>query len=212
LSGYADQEDLDKLKAWWKNYGNSAIFGVLMGAAILVGVRYWTHYTEQRLQTASAQYERMMQDFHSKKLDAARQLGVSLLNNSSSTPYAGMAGLILARMDFEAGDATAGRKHLQWVVDNAKDAATKHAARLRLARIILDSGDKQAALALVEVKDQTGFEAEYAELKGDIYLAQGQREQARAAYREALKHLPEGSPYTPVLNMKLDDLGPEKSS
>jgi predicted negative regulator of RcsB-dependent stress response len=62
------------------------------------------------------------------------------------------------------------------------------------------------------VKDQAGFEAEYAELKGDIYLAQGQREQARTAYREALKQLPAGSPYAPVLNMKLDDLGSEKSS
>jgi len=212
LSGYADQEELDKLKAWWKNYGNSMIIGVLLGAALLVGFRYWTHYTEQRLQTASALYERMMQDFHAKNLDAARRSGELLLNDSSSTPYAGMAGLMLARMEFEAGDVAGGRKHLQWVVEHAKDAATKHAARLRLARIILDSGDKQAALALLDVKDQTGFEAEYAELRGDIYLAQGQREQARVAYREALKHLPDGSPYAPVLNMKLDDLGPEKSS
>ncbi len=212
MSAYADQEELDKLKAWWKNYGNSVIFGVLLGAAILIGFRYWTQYTEQRLQAASVLYDRMMQDFHSRKLETARQSGESLLKDSSSTPYAGMAGLMLARMDFEAGDAAGGRKHLQWVVENAKDAATMHAARLRLARINLDSGDKQAALALIEVKDQAGFEAEYAELKGDIHLAQGQREQARAAYREALKQLPAGSPYAPVLDMKLDDLGPEKSS
>ena len=212
MSAYADQEELDKLKAWWKNYGNSVVFGVLLGAAIIVGFRYWTHYTEQRLQTASVLYDRMLQDFHSKKLETARQSGESLLNDSSSTPYAGMAGLLLARMDFEAGDAAGGRKHLQWVVEHAKDAATMHAARLRLARINLDSGDKQAALALLDVKDQAGFEAEYAELKGDIYLAQGQREQARAAYREALKQLSEVSPYAPVLKMKLDDLGLEKSS
>jgi len=157
-------------------------------------------------------YDRMLQDFHSKKLETARQSGESLLNDSSSTPYAGMAGLLLARMDFEAGDVLSGRKHLQWVVEHAKDAATMHAARLRLARINLDSGDKQAALALLDVKDQAGFEAEYAELKGDIYLAQGQREQARAAYRDALKRLPEDSLYAPLLKMKLDDLGPEKSS
>jgi predicted negative regulator of RcsB-dependent stress response len=212
LSAYADQEELDKLKAWWKNYGTSVIFGVLLGAAILIGFRYWTHYTEQRLQTASVLYDRMMQDFRSKRPAMAFKSGESLLNDYSSTPYAGMAGLMLARMDFEAGDAAGGRKHLQWVVEHAKDAATMHAARLRLARINLDSGDKQAALALLEAKDQAGFEAEYAELKGDIHLAQGQREQARAAYREALKQLPAGSPYAPVLNMKLDDLGPEKSS
>jgi predicted negative regulator of RcsB-dependent stress response len=48
-------------------------------------------------------------------------------------------------------------------------------------------------------------------LKGDIYAGQGKNEEARAAFREALKRLPAGSPYAPVLNMKLDDLGPEKT-
>ena len=212
MSAYADQEELDKLKVWWKNYGNSVIFGVLLGVAALVGFRYWTQYTEQRLQTASVLYDRMMQDFHSKRIELTRQSGELLMDDSSSTPYAGMAGLMLARMDVEAGDVGSARKHLQWVLEHAKDAATMHAARLRLARVDLDSGDKQAALAFLEVKDQAGFEAEYAELKGDIYLAQGQRGQARTAYREALKQLPAGSPYAPVINMKLDDLGPEKSS
>lgn len=211
MTAYEEQEDLDRLKAWWKNYGSSVIVGVLLGVALLIGFRYWTQHTEQRLQAASVLYDRMLQDFHSRKPGTARQSGESLLNDYSSTPYAGLAGLMLARMDLEAGDAAAGRKHLQWVVEHARDAATMHAARLRLARINLDSGDKQAALALLEVQDQSGFEAEYAELKGDIYLAQGQREPARTAYREALKQLPAGSPYAPVLNMKLDDLGPEKA-
>jgi predicted negative regulator of RcsB-dependent stress response len=80
---------------------------------------------------------------------------------------------------------------------------------LRLARILLDSGDKEAALALLTVKDRAGFEAEYEELKGDVHVSQGQREAARAAYREALKYLPSESPYAPILKMKLDDLGPE---
>ena len=212
MSAYADQEELDKLKAWWKNYGNSVVFGVLLGVAILVGFRYWTQYTEQRLQDASVLYDRMLQDMRTKKPDTARQSGELLLSDYSSTPYAGMAGLLLARMDFDAGDKLAARKHLQWVMEHAKDAAAVHAARLRLARIIFDGGDQPAALALLDVKDQAGFEAEYAELKGDIYLAQGQHAQARNAYRDALKQLPENSPYTPVIRMKLDNLGPEKSS
>lgn len=212
MSAYAEQEDLDKLKAWWKNYGNAVIIGVLLGAAILGGYRYWSQYTEQRLEAASMLYEQMLQDFRAKRPDNARKSGESLVNDYSSTPYAGMAGLMLARLDFEAGDAAAARKDLQWVVEHAKNAAVMHAARLRLARLHLNSGDKDAALALLGVKDQAGFEAEYEELKGDVYAAQGQREQARAAYREAIKHLPAGSSYLPVLNMKLDDLGPEKAS
>ena len=212
MTAYEEQEDLDRLKTWWKNYGNSVIFGILLGAAILVGFRYWTQNKEQQLHTAAGLYERMFQDIYAKKSGDARKSGELLINEYSSTPYAGMAGLMLARLDFEAGDAAKARERLQWVVGHADDAAVKHVARLRLARIHLGSGDKEAALALLNVKERAGFEAEYEELKGDILVAQGQHDAARTAYREALKHLPAGSSYAPMLNMKLDDLGPEKTS
>lgn len=210
MSAYADQEELDKLKDWWKNYGHALIAGVLLGAAILVGVRYWTQYKEQNLQAASAIYEQMIQSYRAQKPDLVRYSGESLINDYSSTPYAGMAALILARMDFDSGDMAGARKRLQWAVENADDAATVHSARLRLARLYLSGGDKDAALALLDVQDQAGFTTEYEELKGDIYVAQGKNEDARAAFREALKRLPAGSPYAPILNMKLDDLGPEQ--
>lgn len=209
MAAYEEQEDLDKLKAWWKNYGNSAIIGIVLGVAILVGFRYWTQYTEQRLHAAAGIYEQMVQNFNVRKMGEVVKLGEALVDEYASTPYAGMAGLLLARQDFDAGDAAKAKQRLQWVLEHADDAAVKHAARLRLARLRLDGGEKDAALALLDVKDRTGFEAEYEELKGDIHVAQGQREAARQAYREALKHLPEGSAYAPLLNMKLDDLGPE---
>lgn len=211
MAAYEEQEDLDRLKAWWNNYGNSVILGIALGVAILVGFRYWSQHREEQLHTAAGLYERMFQEFHSKKSGDAVKTGESLINEFSSTPYAGMAGLMLARLDFEAGDAAKARERLQWALAHADDAAVKHAARLRLARIHLDSGDKDAALALLNVKERPGFEVEYEELKGDILVAQGQRNAARSSYREALKHLPADSTYAPILNMKLDDLGPEKT-
>lgn len=210
MTAYADQEELDKLKDWWKNYGRALIVGVLLGAAILVGVRYWTQYKEQSSQAASVIYEQMIQNYRARKPDLVRFSGESLINEYSSTPYAGMAALILARMDFDAGDMAGARKRLQWALENADDVATVHAARLRLARLNLSGGDKDAALVLLDVTDQAGFKTEYEELKGDIYAAQGKNQEARAAFGEALKRLPVGSPYAPVLNMKLDDLGPEQ--
>ncbi len=211
MAAYEEQEDLDRLKAWWNNYGNSVILGIALGVVILVGFRYWTQHREQQLHTAAGLYERMFQDVYAKKSGDALKTGESLINEYSSTPYAGMAGLMLARLDFEAGDVAKARERLQWVLAHADDAAVKHAARLRLARIHLDSGDKEAALALLNVKERSGFEAEYEELKGDILVSQGQRDAARSSYRETLKYLPANSSYAPMLNMKLDDLGPEKT-
>ncbi|HLE94305.1 MAG TPA: tetratricopeptide repeat protein [Sulfuricaulis sp.] len=211
MSAYADQEELEKLKSWWKEYGNSLIFGIALGAAILVGVRYWNQYTEQRLDQASVLYEQLLQEFNLKSKDAARKSGSKLVTEYASTPYAGLAGLILARLDFEAGDKSAARRQLQWVVDHAEDEAVAHAARLRLARLYFGDGEKDAALALLNVNGEGGFKSEYEELRGDIYLAQGEKNRARAAYREALGSLPPGSPYAQILNTKLDDLGPDKA-
>lgn len=212
MAAYEDQHELEKLKAWWKNYGNSVIFGIALGAAVLVGFRYWTQHTEEQRHAAATLYEQMLQSLNARKPDAAIKLGESIMHDYASTPYAGMAGLLLARLDFEAGDAARAKERLQWVLKNADDAAVQHAARLRLARIHLDSGDRQAAAQLLEVKDRAGFEAEYEELRGDILVAEGRLQDARAAYREALKHLPPESPYAPILNMKLDDLGPEQAT
>lgn len=212
MAAYEEQEDLDRLKAWWKNYGSSAIFGILLGVAFLVGFRYWTQYTEKRLHAAAGLYNQMFQSLQTNKTGDARKTGETLVSEYSSTPYAGLAGLLLARLDFDGGDAAKARQRLQEVLKQADDVAVQHAARLRLARLLLDNGEKDAALKLVDVKDRAGFEAEYAELKGDIHAAQGEREAARAAYSEALKLLPAGSAYAPLLNMKLDDLGPGTTS
>lgn len=212
MAAYEEQEDLDRLKSWWKTYGNSIFLGVLLGVGFLVGFRYWTQHTEQQRHSAAGLYERMFEDIHAKKSGQARETGESLIREYSATPYAGMASLMLARMDFEAGDVAKARERLQWVLENADDAAVMHAARLRLARILLGNGEKDAALALLSVKERAGFEAEYEELKGDIFVAQGQRDAARSAYREALRLLPAGSSYVPMLNLKIDDMGPEKPS
>lgn len=212
MSTYTEQEELEKLKAWWKNYGTALIFGVVLGAALLVGIRYWNHTKEQGLEAAAGLYEQMLLDQRAQKLDAVRLTGDTLIKDYASTPYAEMAALVLAKIAHESGNEVGARQHLQWVIDHAKGGVGVHAARLRLARLHVARGEMEPALALLDVKDQQGFESEYQEVKGDIFAAQGRRNEARAAYREALKLLRPDSTYAPILSMKLDDLGPEKTS
>lgn len=211
MSAYSSQEELDLLKTWWKTYGVSLTIGVLLGVAILFGYRYWTQQREVGRETASALYDQLLGELRANSSEA-RTSGEKLIGEFSYTPYAGMAALLLARQAYETGDKSLARRHLEWALAHAQDVATRHAARLRLARLLLDAGESQVVAALVEVKDIAGFEAEYHELSGDLAVAQSRRDAARTAYREALKHLAPGSPYVSIINMKLDDLGPEKQS
>src|SRR5581483_2662909 len=165
----ADQEELEKLKAWWKNYGGALLIGVLLGLALLFGNKYWTQYKEQQRVAASELYEQMLQQVKESKTGDARASGEKLIGEYARTPYAGMAALMLARLSFEANDAAGARRRLEWAEAHALDPAVAHAARLRLGRLYVAGGEYDAALALAS-KGGPGFEAEYLELKGDAYL------------------------------------------
>jgi len=209
VSAYSAQEELDQLKTWWKNYGASIVVGVTLGAVLLFGYRYWSQHVEATREAASALYDQLIDAARANKPEAG-VAGEKLMHDYASTPYAGMGVLVLARQAHLAGDRALARQHLEWALAHAADSATQHAARLHLARLLLDLGELQAVTPLLEVKDVAGFEAEYLELKGDVAVKQGEKDAARTAYRAALEKLGQESPYRSVVSMKLDDLGTEK--
>jgi len=208
---YENDDQTERLKKWWSNYGRSLILGIVLGSAALGGIKYWQHYQAERAEAASQLYEQMMLSFQRRAAAGVDETGNKLMQDYAATPYAGKAALTMAKMRFDANDIETARRHLQWAMDKASEAATRQVARLRLARLLLDRSELDAALELTNVKDQAGFEAEFQEIKGDILTAKGRADEARAAYRAALKQLAKESPYRQVLAMKLDDLGPEKT-
>ncbi len=208
---YDEQEELEKLKRWWKTYGNALLLGIALGLAILFGNKYWSDYRQRQAEAASALYDELLVQVEKKSYDDARQAAQRLLDEYASTPYAGLAALTLARVSYESQQPEEARRHLRWAVDHARDAGVRHVARLRLGRLLAAAGELDAALALSEVKDVAGFEAEYAELRGDLLAAKGDNAGARAAYSQALAQTSEAAPYRAVLQMKLDSLGPQES-
>lgn len=208
---HSDDQELEQIKTWWKNYGNALLLGIALGLAILVGNKYWSQYKQERAESASAIYDGVLDDYRERAFDEVREAAATLKNNYAATPYAGLATLIVARVSFEEGKIEDARRQLEWVLDHATDGGTRHAARLRLARVLADAGKVDAALALLDVTDIAGFELDYHELRGDLIASQGNSQGARDAYRLALKHLDDLSPYRSILSMKLDALGPEPS-
>ena len=53
MSAYTEQEELEKLKAWWKNYGPALLIGVVIGVALLFGNKYWKEHKERQREEAS---------------------------------------------------------------------------------------------------------------------------------------------------------------
>ncbi len=206
MSSYTEQDEVEKLKAWWNNYGSSLIAGVAVGVLFLVGQKYWTSYQEKQLAAAAQTYQELVQYAQQGNLAGARERSTILFDKYGSTPYAGLAGLIIGRYEMEAGNIAAARHALQQALDRGEDDATLHAARLNLARALAAEGKTEQALALVAEPKVAGFESQYAELRGDLLQRLGKKTEAHAAYESALKTLPPGSPYREVLTMKRDNL------
>ncbi len=211
MEAYNPDDQLASLKNWWKQYGKALFAGVVIGLLLLAGGNYWKQYKIKRGETASLLYENLLADLQQGKSDAVSAAATKLMQDYEATPYAGKSALLMARLRFDAKDIAGMRTHLEWAMQNATEAPVQHSARLRLARLLLDQGETAAALALVNVKDTNGFISEYEEIRGDVLLAQGDRDGARRAYQTAIEKLPRASSYLQALTMKRDNLGPEKA-
>ncbi len=103
-----------------------------------------------------------------------------------------------------ANDLT--RAQLQWVIEHARSDEIRSIATLRLASVLLDDNEPDAALKILEAKPHPGFEALYASQRGDVLATLKRRSEARAAYKAALEKAEAGG-LRDTLRLKLEALG-----
>ncbi len=201
----SDDEQAERLKAWWKENGSSVIIGAIIGISVIVGVNFWRDYKTSQGESASALYEMMLGNYRAQNIAAAETTGGKIMGTYSSTPYAGKAALLLAKISFDKNDLKSAQSQLRWAIGNAIEPATVHAARLRLARVLLAEKEYALVADLIAVDEFGGFESEYKELSGDLHVVKGELDQAREAYLAAAQTVPLGSSYGDMLKMKADN-------
>jgi predicted negative regulator of RcsB-dependent stress response len=205
-----EQEQLDALKQFWKQYGTLIITLAFLAMATFAGVKGWNYYQRGQSEQASALFGKLEEAVRKKDVSQIGSLGAEIVDKYGSTAYGPMAALLLAKTSYDNGDAAAAAIRLQWAVDKAKDDETAALARLRLAGIRLDEKKYDEALALLDAKHAQAFAPLYADLRGDVLAAQGKPAEARAAYKLALEKSLPNSNYRNVVQIKLDALGPAK--
>ena len=205
-----EQEQLDELKDWWKEYGNLVILGAVAIALAIAAFQGWRYYRHSQSLAAVVLYEQLEQADRAADRKKVREIAAQIVAKYGSTPYGAFAALSAARASSGSGDLADAKSQLTWVLENARQDEIKDIARLRLAGVLLDEKNYAEALKLVDAKPAESMTALYADLKGDILLAQGKGAEARAAYQLALDKSEAGSPYRTTLQLKLDSLGEAK--
>jgi predicted negative regulator of RcsB-dependent stress response len=201
-----EQEQLAALKAWWKEHGGGVALAAVLVAAAVAAWNGWVWYQRSQAAQAAALYETLQKAARANDLKATQDAAGSILENYPRSAYAPLAALVSAKVQFQAGDLKTARAQLQWVIEHAKSDEIRSIASLRLASVLLDDKEPDAALKALEAKPHPGFEALYAAQRGDILMVQKKREEARAAYRAALEKAGPG-PLREGLRLKLEALG-----
>jgi len=202
-----EQDQLDAFKAFWKTYGNLLLTVVTVVLLAIAGWRGWAWWQQKQAFEASAVYEQLRTAFERKDVDKVKQAAGTLFEKYPGTVYGSMGALLAARAHHDAGDLRAARAPLEWAVDKAKDPDHRLIARLRLAGVLLDEKAYDEGLKVLAVTETGGFAGSFADRRGDLLLAQGKTDEARAAYRDALGRLEPGDALRPLVQLKLDALG-----
>ena len=207
MEGYtSDQEQVETIKRWWKANGKSVVLGVALGAAIVGGGKWWFSHQQKQSELASEIYEQVLQQIQKGDNAGAVEKGGRLLQAAPSSTYSALTALELAKLKVDQADLEGARYYLQWVVDHAAPEPLKDVARMRLAQVLLAKGDSAGALQMVNAVEGKSFTLPAQELKGDILLAMGKRDEARAAYTAAAAAIPAGGDRTRI-EMKLAEVG-----
>jgi predicted negative regulator of RcsB-dependent stress response len=205
-----EQEQLDTLKAWWKDNGTWLLGAVLVVVVAMGGWRGWQYYHNKQTTESATLYEQFVEQLASNDAKRVNDAAAAVMGKYAGTPYAPRAALIAAQVNEQGKDASLAKTQLHWVIDHASEDGLKSVASLRLASILLDEKDYAGALTLLEAKHAASFDGLYDDLKGDVFNAQGKPVEARAAYQMAFDKLDAKSTYRNLVQMKLDTFGAAK--
>ena len=203
----AEDDDTQKLRAWWKKNGMGMVAGVAIGVAGVGGFKGWQVYTENRALSASDVFQEMLAYDESGAVEQAQDRAQMLAKDYRSTPYVDMAYLMIAKLAIKNNELSNAMEALTHVMTKSNDSAMRQLARLRLARVTLLAGDLVRAQELVTTDDVGGFESEYPEVLGDILVAQHKYSDAAEAYDRALQALAPASSSRALLTSKRNYAG-----
>jgi predicted negative regulator of RcsB-dependent stress response len=202
-----EQEQLDQLKAFWNEYGNliTAVLVIVVGAYLSwIG---WNAWQRDQGAKAGSMYDELDRAVQAGDAARAGQIFADMKERYPRTTFTGQAGLLAAKTAADKGQLDAARSELAWVAESASQDEYRAVAKLRLAGLLLDEKKYDEALKQLEGVDSGDFAALAADRRGDILVAQGKTEEAKAAYQKAWAAMDAKVEYRRIVEAKLNVLG-----
>ncbi len=206
-----EQEQLDELKHFWKQYGNAITWFliVVMGSYVAWnGYQYWERQQSSKASALFDEVERTAASGDAAKLERAWN---DMKERFPGTTFAAQSALLAAKVFQQAEKTDAAKSALVWASEHASDEASAQLARLRLANLLTQQKAYDEALKTLSKPFQPAFAGLAADIQGDIAVSQNKPQDAIQAYGDAWTKLEDNPEYRRLVAAKLNALGVDPS-
>ncbi len=201
------QEQLDELKHFWKQYGNAITWFliVVMGAyAGWNGYQYWQKQQSTKAAALFDEVERAAASGDTAKLERSWN---DMKDRFPGTTYAAQSALLAGKTFQQADKPDAALAALKWAAETASDDANTQLARLRLAHLQIQQKAFDDAAKTLTKPFTPAFAGLALDIQGDLFIAQNKSPEAVKAYTEAWSKLEVNNEYRRLVLAKLNALG-----
>lgn len=202
-----EQEQLDELKAFWKQWGNLITIVLTLALAAFAGWNIYQRLQQNQASQAAALFDEVERNAVAGDTTKLDRVFSDMKEKYPNTSFAQQAGLVASKVYFEASKPDQAKAALMWVAEKSSDDGYQAVAKLRLASVLAESATYDEALKLLSGSFPAEFSALVADRMGDIYMLQGKKLEARVQFEKAFKAFDERAEYRRLVEVKLNSLG-----
>jgi len=193
----------------FKNFYNLHKFKIFSAIAVFLVAFFAYQYLESVNQSNDEEASQLFQDVIVSKIgniDEIKSKVGELQNDFSNSPYAARASIYYSKLLVEAGDYTAAAKELIWASGENIEPSIQSMANYLLGNLYLVEKKLDEALEVANKIITDGYIGLANDLKGDIYLAKGDKENAIKSYELALNYFGGQGELHKVIENKLNSI------
>ena len=202
-----EQEQLDELKHFWKQYGNAITWFLIVVMGAYAGWNGYQYWQKQQSAKAAALFDEVERAAASGDAAKIERSWNDMKDRFPGTTYAAQSALLAGKTFQQADKLDAALAALKWASENASDEASAQLGRLRLANLQIQQKAYDDASKTLSKPFTPAFAGLGFDIQGDLFMAQNKPQDAVKAYTESYAKLEKNNEYRRLVLAKLNTLG-----
>jgi predicted negative regulator of RcsB-dependent stress response len=202
-----EQEQLDQLKYFWKQYGNAITWLLILVMGSYAGWNGYQYWQKQQSTKAGALFDEVERAASSGDTSKLERSWNDMKDRFPGTTFAAQSALLAGKTFQQAEKYDAALAALKWAAESASDEASAQLARLRLANLQIQQKAYDDASKTLAKPFTPAFAGLALDIQGDLYMSQNKSQDAVKAYTDAWSKLEASNEYRRLVQAKLNALG-----